>query len=346
MPSKTPTRVAPSIITKNPDIFTVGSVIRRKRRWKKQSPNSKTANRRSPSRLVKTGEHIVAPASMYSTSSSLFQNIIESFGIDVSFIDTADAGNYERAIRPATRLFWLETPSNPRLNIADLAAVAKIAKAKGITTAADNTFATPFNQNPLDHGVDLVVHSATKYLGGHSDLTAGVLAGKEDLIGKVYTKGVKLFGGGIAPPVAWLVLRGIKTLALRMRQHNENAYAIANMLHSHPKIREVFYPGLKDHENYDVAEKQMRGFGGMVSFDVGGIEEGKRLINNTKICSIATSLGGVETIFQHSASMTHATLSQEEREKAGISDGLIRLSVGIEDKEDLINDLENALEKV
>ncbi len=297
--------------------------------------------------LVKTGEHIVALNSMYSTSSMLFSHISENLGIDVTFIDATDAENYKNAIRPETRLLWIETPSNPRLNITDIYAVANIAKKKNILTIADNTFASPFNQNPIDFGVDLVMHSATKYLGGHSDLSAGILVGKsKDLIDIIYSKGVKLIGGGIAPNTAWLVLRGIKTLAIRMKQHNENAYVIANMLQNHRNVKEVLYPGLETHKNHDIAKKQMRGFGGMVSFDVGGIEQGKRLINNTKICSIATSLGGVETILQHSASMTHATLSKEEREKAGISDGLIRLSVGIEDKEDLIEDLENALAKI
>ena len=296
--------------------------------------------------LVKTGEHIVALSSMYSTSSSLFQYLSEDFGIDITYIDATDVENYKNAVRPKTRLFWIETPSNPRLNITDISAVTNIAKENNIHTVADNTFASPFNQNPLNFGVDVAVHSATKYLGGHSDLTAGILTGNKETVDKIYDKGVKLFGGGIAPQVAWLVLRGIKTLALRMRQHNENAYAIANMLNRHPKVKEVFYPQLETHTNHDIAKKQMRGFGGMISFDVGSIENGKTLINNLEICLIATSLGGIETILQHSASMTHSTLSKEEREKAGISDGLIRLSVGIEDKDDIIRDLENALDKI
>ncbi len=296
--------------------------------------------------LVKTGEHIVALSSMYSTSSNLFQYVTESLGIDVTYIDATEAENYRNEIRPKTRMFWIETPSNPRLNITDISAVTKIAKENNIFTVADNTFASPFNQNPTDFGVDIVMHSATKYLGGHSDLSAGVLAGSKTLLDQIYKKGVKLLGGGIAPQVAWLLLRGLKTLALRMERHNENAYAIANMLQDHPKIKDVFYPQLVTHRNHKIAKKQMRGFGGMLSFDVGGMDEGKCFINNLELCSIATSLGGVETILQHSASMTHATLSKEERKKAGISDGLIRLSVGIEDKEDLIRDLENALEKV
>ncbi len=296
--------------------------------------------------LVKTGEHIVALDSMYSTSSIFFQHISETLEINVSYINATNAENYQKAVCPETRLFWIETPSNPRLNITDISAVVKIAKANNVLTVADNTFASPFNQNPLDLGVDVVMHSATKYLGGHSDLSAGVLVGSNELIEQIYKKGVKLFGGGIAPQVAWLVLRGIKTLALRMERHNENAYVIANMLQEHPKVKAVFYPNLEIHKNHEIAKKQMRGFGGIVSFDVGGIEEGKTFINSVEICSIATSLGGVESIVQHSASMTHATLSKEEREKAGISDGLIRFSVGIEDKNDLIRDLENALSKI
>jgi cystathionine beta-lyase/cystathionine gamma-synthase len=224
--------------------------------------------------------------------------------------------------------------------------VTAIAKSKGIVTIADNTFATPYNQNPIDLGADAVVHSATKYLGGHSDLTAGVLAGKLDLVEKARLETTRYFGGNIAPQVAWLLMRGIKTLGLRMRQHNENAYAIAHMLFGHPKVQAVYYPGLESDPGHDVAKKQMRGFGGMVSFDVGGMYEGKNFINRLKLCSIATSLGGVETIVQHSASMTHAGLSEEERRLAEITDGLIRLSVGIEDADDLIEDLNRALEGI
>ena len=215
-----------------------------------------------------------------------------------------------------------------------------------VTSIADNTFATPFNQRPLELGVDLIIHSATKYLGGHSDLTAGLLVGKKDIVEKARLETTKLYGGNIAPQVAWLVLRGIKTLALRMERHNDNASAIANMLSNHAKVRAVFYPGLVTHQNHKVAKKQMKGFGGMIAFDVGEIEAGKTLVNNLKICMLATSLGGVETIIQHSASMTHAALSPEERLTAGVTNGLIRLSVGIEDARDLIADLQQALNKI
>lgn len=295
---------------------------------------------------VKTGDHIVAPDSMYSTTTLFLKEISEKFGIETTFVDATKAENYEGAIMENTKLFWLESPSNPLLKISDISAIAGIAKGKNIVSIIDNTFATPFNQKPLNLGTDLVIHSATKYFGGHSDLTAGLIAGKKDLVEQARHTIGKLYGGNIAPQVAWLVLRGIKTLALRMEKHNNNATAIANMLSAHHKVREVFYPGLKNHTNHEVAKKQMTGFGGMIAFDVGNIKTGKDLVNNVEICTLATSLGGVETIIQHSASMTHAALSTEERLKAGVTDGLIRLSVGIENADDLIADLENALRKI
>ena len=297
--------------------------------------------------LVKSGEHIVALESMYSTTTSLLRHLSENFGVNVTFVDATDPANYEKAVRKETKLFWIETPSNPMLNVSDISAITNISKANGILSIADNTFATPFNQNPLDLGVDIVMHSATKYLGGHSDLTAGVLVGKDkDLINKIRLAATRYYGGNMAPQVAWLILRGIKTLALRMKQHNKNAYALAYMLQSHPKIKSVFYPGLEDHPNHNIAKKQMTGFGGMISFDVEGFEIGRLLTNNVELCSLATSLGGVETIIQHSASMTNGNLTPEERKLAGISEGLIRLSVGIEDADDIFADLENALSKI
>lgn len=296
--------------------------------------------------IVKSGEHVVALDSMYSTTTSLLKHLAENFGIEVTFIDATDPDNYAHAVRDNTKLFWIETPSNPVLNVTDIASVVQIARAHGIRTVADNTFATPFNQNPIDLGVDAVVHSATKYLGGHSDLTAGLFSGSSDLVEEARMKTTRYFGGNIAPQVAWLLMRGIKTLALRMRQHNENAFAIANMLSDHPKVNAVHYPGLPASKGFEVAKRQMRGFGGMVSFDVGGMEEGRRFVDAVELCSIATSLGGVETILQHSASMTHAALSPEERLKAGIPDGLIRLSVGIEETDDILDDIRTALGSV
>ncbi len=291
---------------------------------------------------VNSGDHIVAPDSMYSTTTLFLRDLSDKFGIDTTFIDAENSEDYLDAIKDNTKLFWLETPSNPLLKITDIEAVAKIAKSKNIITVIDNTFATPFNQRPLAFGIDLIIHSATKYLGGHSDLTAGVIVGKQEFVDRARDTIGKLYGGNIAPQVAWLVLRGIRTLALRMERHNQNAYAITNMLANHPKVKAVFHPSLINHPNHDVAKKQMTGFGGMIAFDVGGVEAGKTLVNSVEVCALATSLGGVETIIQHSASMTHATLPREERLKAGITDGLIRLSVGIENEQDLIKDSETA----
>lgn len=294
--------------------------------------------------VVNSGDHIVAPESMYSTTTNFLRHIEEKFGIKTTFVDATDAETYAGAIRPETKLFWIETPSNPLVSITDIERVAAIAKASGrIISVVDNTFATPFNQRPLDLGVDAVIHSATKYLGGHSDLTAGVLVGSTDLVEKARHGANKFYGGNIAPQVAWLVLRGIKTLALRMERHNRNASALADMLAQHPKINGVFYPGLSTHRNHEIAKRQMRGFGGMIGVDVGTANAAKDFINRIKVCTFATSLGGVETLVQPVALMTHATLSTEERNKAGISDGMLRVSVGVEDIEDIWQDIYNAL---
>jgi methionine-gamma-lyase len=296
--------------------------------------------------VLKSGDHLVAPEAHYSTTGSFLEYLEENFGISTTYIDQTNAENYRDAIKENTKVFYIETPSNPTLKITDIAAVAKIAQENRIVTICDNTFAAPFNQFPITLGVDIVLHSATKYLGGHSDLTAGIIAGKKEFIEKARLKTTKLFGGNISPQTAWLVLRGIKTLALRMERHNENAQRIADFLSEHPKVLKVNYPGLASHPNHEIARKQMRGFGGMISFDVGTIEAGKTLLNNVKLCTLATSLGGVETIIQHSASMTHAGLSPEQRLKAGVTDGLIRFSVGIENADDIIDDLEQALDKI
>ncbi len=292
--------------------------------------------------FAKQGDHIVAPESMYSTAMNLFHYLSE-LGIATTLVDATDAENYRRSAQGNTKVFWLETPSNPLVQITDIAAVAGIARDLGITTIADNTFATAYNQRPLDLGVDVSIHSATKYLGGHSDLTAGVMISRTEIIERTRHGASKFFGGNIAPQVASLVLRGIKTLALRMERHNANAFELANFLSSHRKVNAVYYPGLESHLNHQVAKTQMKGFGGVVGFDLGTAAEAKSFINRVRLCTFATSLGGVETIVQPAALMTHATLSPEERSAAGISDGLIRMSVGIESKEDLAADLEQAL---
>lgn len=293
--------------------------------------------------VVKSGDHIVAPESMYSTTTNFLKHIEENFEITTTFVDAADAEAYAAAVRRETKLFWIETPSNPLVGITEIARVAEIAKTAGVITLADNTFVTPFNQRPLELGVDAVIHSATKYLGGHSDLTAGVLVGSSELVEKARQGANKYYGGNIAPQVAWLVLRGIKTLALRMERHNANALHLANVLVSHPKVKAVHYPSLESHPNHEVAKRQMKGFGGMLGVDVGTAAAAKSFVNNVKLCTFATSLGGVETLVQPVALMTHATLSPDERRKAGISDGLLRISVGIENIDDICHDVFDAL---
>ena len=293
--------------------------------------------------LVGSGDHVVAPESMYSTTTNFLNHIGDAFGVETTFVDAEDAEAYAAAIRPNTKMFWVESPSNPLVRITDIAEVAAIGKKAGVATVVDNTFATPFNQRPLELGADLVIHSATKYLGGHSDLTAGVMVGRRDLVEKARHGAAKFYGGNIAPQVAWLVLRGIKTLGLRMERHNANASALANMLMEHPKITAVYYPGLEDHQNHEIAKRQMRGFGGMLGVDVGAAEAAKSLVNNLKVCTFATSLGGVETLIQPVALMTHATLSPEERAAAGVSEGLLRISVGIENLDDICQDIYDAL---
>lgn len=294
--------------------------------------------------FAKQGDHIVAPQSMYSTTANLFKYLSDSFGISTTFVDATDASAYGEAARPDTKIFWIETPSNPLVQITDIEAVSQTARELGVATIADNTFATPFNQRPLELGVDVVIHSATKYLGGHSDLTAGVMIASKEIIEKARHEPSKFFGGNIAPQVAWLVLRGIKTLALRMERHNENALEVAAALAVNVGDQAVFYPGLPHHFNHAIASKQMSGFGGIVGLDLGDGEAARRFVNNVELCTFATSLGGVETIVQPSALMTHATLSEKDRAAAGISDGHIRISVGIEDAGEIIADIIQAIE--
>lgn len=293
--------------------------------------------------LVGKGEQIVAPKSMYSTTTNLLKFLSDRFAIQTVFADATDTGAFMAAISDKTKLVWLESPSNPLLEISDIRAIASAAHRVGACVVIDNTFATPFNQHPLELGADAVIHSATKYLGGHSDLTAGILAGPADLVARVRETTFRYFGGNIAPQVAWLVLRGIKTLALRMERHNANACALAKTLLTHPKVKAVFYPGLETHKNHEIARSQMSGFGGMLSFDLGSAVAAKEFIGRLKLCTYATSLGGVESIVQPVALMTHATLSALERAESGISEGLIRMSVGVEDFEDICKDISDAL---
>ena len=296
--------------------------------------------------FLKAGDHVIAPESIYASTGGFLNYLNSDMGIETTFVDATKPSAYQEAISSNTKLLYLESPANPTLKICDMDAIVTVAKNSGLKTVMDNTFATPYNQKPLDYGVDVVIHSMTKYIGGHGDILAGVLVGSEEQVDKCRWNINKYFGGVIAPQTSWLALRGIKTLPLRMKQHNENALAVSKYLESHPKVLKVHYPGLESHLQHELAKKQMKGFGGMVSFELEGIDEGRKLVNNLNLCTLAVSLGDVSTLIQHSASMTHASVPEAIRKRAGITDGLLRLSVGLEDKEDIINDLEEGLSKI
>ncbi len=296
--------------------------------------------------LLTPGDHLVAPRSLYSSTGSLIQFLEKNMKIGVSLVDATDPANYDRAVTSKTRLLYLESPANPTLQLSDLRAIAGIAKKHKILTICDNTFATPINQRPLQLGIDMVVHSMTKYIGGHADLLAGVMAGPKAIVEKCRWSVNKLLGSVPAPQVCWLALRGVRTLALRMEKHNANALEIASFLEAHPVVRRVYYPGLTSYPQHELAKKQMSGFGGMIAFDLESAIHAKSLIDQVRLCTLAVSLGDVSTLIQHSASMTHASVPRAVREKGGISEGLIRLSVGIENAQDIIADLDRALTKI
>jgi methionine-gamma-lyase len=294
--------------------------------------------------LVKKGDHIVSAKSIYSATFDLFSRKLPDWGIEVTFLDSTSPLDYVRAIRPNTRFVYIETPSNPGLKIFDILAFSEAVRGSGVLLVCDNTFATPFNTHPLELGVDLVVHSATKYLGGHGDAMGGAIVGRRELVEPISVEYHRDLGGVISPFNAWLVLRGLRTFALRMERHNANAQQIAEFLSRHPKIDLVSYPGLTSHPDHEVARRQMRGFGGMLSFIVrGGLEAGKHVLDHVKLCTLAVSLGDTRTLISHPASTTHKVVPPERRLEIGIDDGLIRLSVGIEGVEDLIEDLDQAL---
>ncbi len=297
-------------------------------------------------KLLKPGDEVISTNHLYGGSYRLFTKIYEDFGIQFNFVEMEDTGNIEKHITAKTKLLWVETPTNPMMNIIDIVAITKIARKHSVLLAVDNTFATPYLQNPIDLGADIVMHSATKYLGGHSDVVVGLLAVKDKtLANKLYF--IQKASGAIAGPQdCFLVLRGIKTLHLRMQRHCENVKDVAEFLEKHPKVEKVFWPGLKNHPNHDVAKKQMKDFGGMVSFSTRGNKQAdaEKILEKLKIFTLAESLGGVESLAGHPASMTHASIPKEEREKLGIVDSLIRLSVGLEDIEDLLEDLKQAID--
>jgi cystathionine gamma-lyase len=296
--------------------------------------------------LLPSGAHVVAMDDLYGGTYRLFEQVRRgSAGLAFSFVDLADLAALEAAIRPETKLIWIETPTNPLLKLVDLEAVAGIARKRGILTAADNTFASPYVQRPVDHGIDMVMHSATKSLTGHSDVVNGVAVVGQDRALAERMAFLHNAVGAIAGPFdSFLALRGLKTLALRMERHCENAATIAEWLARHPAVERVYYPGLKTHPQHELAARQMNGFGGMVTAVLaGGLAKAKRFLERCEIFALAESLGGVESLIEHPAIMTHASLPPEQRDRLGISDGLVRLSVGVEDVDDLIADLERAL---
>ncbi|NKB61062.1 MAG: aminotransferase class I/II-fold pyridoxal phosphate-dependent enzyme [Gammaproteobacteria bacterium] len=299
--------------------------------------------------LLDTGSHVVAMDDLYGGSNRLFNRIRKrSAGLDFSFVDLSDPENFEAAIQSNTKMVWIESCTNPLLRLVDLAAIAGIARKHGIITVCDNTFATPYLLNPLDHGFDIVMHSVTKYMNGHSDMIGGVAVLRDDPEMIAQMKLLQMSIGGVSGPFdAFLALRGLKTLPLRMKQHCESALAIAQFLETHPKVERVIYPGLASHPQHDLAMRQMKAGGGMVTMILkGGLEEATKMLENCKLFALAESLGGVESLIEHPAIMTHASLSPEDREKLGIGDSLIRLSVGIEDIDDLLLELEEVLDQI
>jgi cysteine-S-conjugate beta-lyase len=298
-------------------------------------------------KLLKTGDEILAVDDIYGGAFRLFTHIYKKFGIKVNYVDSTDAQNVFDAITPKTKLIWIETPTNPTLKISDIKAIAKIAKARGCLLCVDNTFASPALQQPLSLGADIVVHSATKYLGGHSDLIAGLVITKDEQLGEKIKFIQNASGAILGPFDSWLVIRGIETLSLRVKQHCINAQAVAEYLEGHPAVDKVYYPGLQSHPNHAIAKKQSKGFGGIVSFSlkIDTEEAATRFVTSTSLFKLAESLGGIKSLACHPASMTHKSIPQEQRRTAGVADSLIRLSVGLEEAEDLIDDLEKALEK-
>lgn len=299
-------------------------------------------------KMFRPGDHIISSNDLYGGTYRLFTTVFEKFGMEFSFVDMTDIRNVENAITPKTRMFWIETPTNPLLNIIDISALSEIAAVHGILTVVDNTFASPYLQQPIKLGADAVVHSTTKYLGGHSDVIGGAIASSHPEIIENARFQVKTTGGVPGPMDCYLVLRGIKTLSVRMERACRNAAAIADFLREHPMVAHVRFPGFEDHPGHKLAKSQMNGFGGMVSFVLksDSVEKAHSFMSNTRIFTLAESLGGVESLISHPASMTHASIPAEKRRAAGLMDSLIRLSVGIEDADDLIEDLEHAFSRI
>ena len=296
--------------------------------------------------LLQAGDHVIVSDNTYGGTFRLFDKVLRKFGVEFSYVDAREPQNVDEATRAETRMVFVETPTNPVMSLVDIRAVSEITRRRGLRLVVDNTFMSPYFQRPLELGADIVVHSTTKYLNGHSDSVGGavILNDEEDINAMAFIQNAA--GAIISPMDAWLVMRGTKTLAVRMRQHDENGRIVAQFLSEHPSVKKVYYPGLKSHPQHDLASRQMSGFGGMISFETGSLENAKRVLEAVRVCTLGESLGGVESLISHPATMTHASVPETERARLGITDGLVRVSVGIEDVEDIIADLDQALSTI
>lgn len=297
-------------------------------------------------RLVKAGDHVIVSDNTYGGTYRLFSRILANYGIEFTYVDTSDAANVEQSFQPNTRMVYLETPTNPVMVVTDLQAVSDLSHARGAIVVCDNTFLSPYLQRPIEYGCDIVLHSTTKYLNGHSDGVGGIVVCNDEETANRLAFIQNSVGAILSPMDSFLILRGTKTLAVRMERHDQNGRAIAAFLEEHPKVEKLYYPGSLSHKQHELAKRQQKGFGGMVAFDVGSLDAARTVLESVEVCTLAESLGGVETLISHPATMTHASVLPETRARLGITDGLVRISVGIEDIEDLIADLDQALGKI
>ena len=293
--------------------------------------------------MLRSGDHVICGANVYGGTPRLFNEIISRYGIEFNYVDTSQPEKVRAAIRPTTKLVHMETPTNPLMTLTDIRAVADICHERGVELAVDNTFMSPYFQRPIELGADIVMHSTTKFLNGHSDGLGGVLVGTKPEHKEKFAFVQKCTGGILSPFECWLILRGVKTLAVRMKQHDANGRKVAEFLAGHKKVRKVFYPGLSSHPQHELAKRQMSGFGALISFETGSFDNANKMLKRVKVCTLGESLGGVETLISHPATMTHAAIGAEARAELGITDGLVRISVGIEDGDDLLADLDQAL---
>lgn len=296
--------------------------------------------------MLKAGDHVIVSDNTYGGTFRLFDKVLRKFGLEFTYVDAREPNNVEEAARAESRMVFIETPTNPVMSLVDIRAVSEITRRRGMRLVVDNTFMSPYFQRPIELGADIVVHSTTKYLNGHSDSVGGavILNDEEDILAMAFIQNAA--GAILSPMDSWLVMRGTKTLAVRMRQHDENGRIVAQFLAEHPRIQKVYYPGLKSHPQHELAARQMSGFGGMIAFETGSLENAQRVLESVRLCTLGESLGGVETLISHPATMTHASVPEVERNRLGITDGLVRVSVGIEDIEDIVADLDQALNKL